>query len=110
MYYINAQSIHTYDSTSYAEHLKSIKAHWSRLKAKRKAAKLSREAESKPPVKAYSFRFNKKGTPVLTIRKRKPAYLYRCEWLELETAYPEHREVLQTVLAKRSITIKPDKK
>lgn len=109
-HYINTISIHKMTSVTYSAHIHSIKNHWQRLVNKRKAIKKAREAEYKPVSKPYSFRYTPKGTPVLTIRGRKPPYLYASEWKDLETTYPESRADLQKVLAKRSITVRPDKK
>ena len=99
-------SIHDMSSIEYASHLRGIRSHWQRLQTKRKAEAKARQAEYKVPAKAYSIRRNDKGTLVLTIRKRKPAYLYVSEWNELVAEWP--RDELQALLAKRNITIKKD--
>lgn len=109
-FYINARSIHDMASESFSRHVNEIRNHWRRLNAKRKAIAKERANANKPPSKAYSFRYNPKGTPILTIRGRKPPYLYASEWKDLVSEYPEAKADLQSVLAKRKITVRPDGK
>lgn len=111
--FINAPKFLSHTAESFSSHLRSIMNHTQRLKAKRlreskERAKFTAQFSNKPKPKAYSFTINKKGTPVLTIRKRKPQFLYASEWRELIKEHPSQENALKKILAKRKITLKPD--
>lgn len=104
---LNALRFSFYNPFTFHEHLKSILNHTQRLKAKRlreskERAKWSSQFSDKPAPKLWSFRINTKGTPVLTIRKRDPRYLYQSELKELlEKNSPYKTSILRLIDTKK---------
>jgi len=104
--FINTQSIWKYTAIEYAAYLKSIIAHDAKVKRDKKlAAKLKRDAY-KPKPKAWSWRVTPKGSGVISIRGRKPPFLYRSEYNDLLASDPENLNLIQATLARRAILIK----
>lgn len=108
--FINALPIGQYSPEGFAQHLRSIQSHDRRIKAERKARAKARVLANKPPAKAWSLSINAKDNPVLTIRKRKPAYLYISELNDIMGGHSEYEDKIKAVLERRGIELRPDSK
>ena len=110
---INSFPFLSYGPETFQDHLKSIINHTARLankrqKASKERAKFNSQFSSKPIPKVWSFRINSKGTPILTIRKRKPTYLHKSELEDLLKSYPDHKEAIETLINKKGIEVRND--
>ena len=112
---INAPKFITHTAESLHRHLLDIVNHTARLKAKRlkeskERAKWSAQFSTKPKPKDWFFRTTSKGNPSITIRNRKPKYLYQDELDEIiklgESKQIMHESILDYVKAKK-IEIRP---
>ena len=111
--FVNAYPLNAHTPKSFQTHLRSIINHVARVKAKRKRDSKERAAftaqfNTKPKAKAWSFRVNEKGTIIITIRKRKPAYLTRSEYEEITREFATYEKDINKVLEKRKINIIED--
>lgn len=108
--FITTPSIWQHEMGTYSAHLKGLVNHHSRLQYKRKKEEIERKAEyaslipPKPTI-YWSFRLNAKGTPILTIRKRKPAYLLLSEAKELFKTHKVYIREIKRMIKKRKVKI-----
>lgn len=107
MPFILARPVQSHDALSWLSHLRSIQAETrAQWVAKKKAAK---ERSTKPPAKPWSFRRSPKGTPIITIRGRKPKYLSPAELQDMLTTYPADADDIRELIVTKAIPIKePD--
>jgi hypothetical protein len=108
---VNALPIESYSPDDYARHLKSIITEHGRRSRDKKAKAKARQAayaQAKPKARPWSFRVNDKGTAVISIRGRKPSFLYEAELSLMVEENPEQASLIHASIVKRKIEIKPD--
>lgn len=96
----------------------SSQVYWNYIEDKRKAYLAEyfarRDAKKPPPKPCWNWRVNKLGTFSITIRKRKPAFLYKSEYDQMlkEMLASEHgltKGLLDKTIEKRNIVIRADR-
>lgn len=90
---------------TYVNSLRSI--HMARWRKKKELAKLR---SAKPPAKPYGFRRNDKGTPIVTIRNRKPKWVTRQEFKDLLSLSDLSERELWNLLVSKKIEIRGELK
>lgn len=108
--FINTKHISEYTPGEYAQYLKSIISHNAKVIRDNKDKAKLRQDQFKPPkvIKYCSFRVTPKGKGVLTIRKRKPPYLYVRELDDLLRENLEHEDLVLEAIEKREIEVRKD--
>jgi hypothetical protein len=106
---IGTKPLRDYGPDEFAYYLRSIindHAKRSRDKKAKMKARQAAYAQAKPKARPWSFRLSPKGNAVISIRGRKPAYLYEAELSELVGENPEQASLIHASIAKRKIEIK----
>lgn len=99
---IAPKSIWQYSELEYRNYIKDLRSIYKDLEEKRKL----KRTPSKAPqlVSGISLRFNAKGTPVLTIR-RKPQYITKQEIIVLAKDIGLAQNILWQIVRKRKIIV-----
>lgn len=88
--------------TAFRNYIKGIKTEFVREQAEMRAAKAGKPTG---PVKGVSFRVNDKGTPIITIRDRKPKWLAPYEIDSMADFYGVSKQEMWKIVASKKIKI-----
>ena len=107
---INAKPISQYTPDEFAYHLRSIINHDAKRRRDKKIRakeRVAAYASAKPKARPWSFRLSPKGSAVITIRGRKPPYIYQHELDEMLSENSDYSALIHASIVKRKIVIKP---
>lgn len=103
---IAPQSIWNYDPVAYREYIVELKNTYRAEQEQKKALKAqkARKAPSSP-VPGITFRYNDLGTPIITIRGRKPKYIAPQEIEALAKHYGIKQNVMWQYVRTKGISV-----
>lgn len=101
---LSGQPFGDYSPEGFRDYVKSLKENYIQRQAESKAAKAP---ASKSPVPGVNFRYNKKGTAIITMR-RKPKWITPAEIAKLHEAHGVPSNVLWTLIRTKGIEVIKD--